>query len=140
VVWAGERSQDPVTVPEIGSTVDIANASYSNDIGAVELVGTWTDPEFDPSLDTFYYARALEIPTPCWTTIQAEELGVAPPEVVAVTVQERAWSSSIWSTRAAEARRLYRHHGRRAARAGRDPAHHRRADAAARRPLHLAGC
>ena len=106
VVWAGERSPDPATgkVPEIGSTVDIANATYTNDIGSVELVGTWTDPEFDPSLDAFYYARALEIPTPRWTTIQAKELGVAPPQMVAATVQERAWSSPIWYTPAAEAR------------------------------------
>jgi hypothetical protein len=106
VVWAGERSPDPVTgkVPEIGSTVDIANATYTNDIGSVELVGTWTDPEFDPSLDAFYYARALEIPTPRWTTIQAKELGVAPPQIVAATVQERAWSSPIWYTPPAEAR------------------------------------
>ena len=106
VVWAGERSPDPATgkAPEIGSTVDIANATYTNDIGSVELVGTWTDPEFDPSLDAFYYARALEIPTPRWTTIQAKELGVAPPQMVGATVQERAWSSPIWYTPAAEAR------------------------------------
>ena len=35
----------------------------------------WTDPEFDPSVHAFYYARVLEIPTPRWTTIQAAELG-----------------------------------------------------------------
>jgi hypothetical protein len=106
VVWAGDRSPDAATgkVPEIGSTVDIANASYTNDIGSVELIGTWTDPEFDPSLDAFYYARALEIPTPRWTTIQAKELGVAPPQIVPATVQERAWSSPIWYTPTAEAR------------------------------------
>lgn len=106
VVWAGDREPDPVTgkVPAIGSTVDIANASYTNDIGTVELLGTWTDSDFDPSLDAFYYARALEIPTPRWTTIQAKELGIAPPEMVASTVQERAWSSPIWYTPAAEAR------------------------------------
>ena len=65
----------------------------------------WTDPEFDPSLHAFYYARVLEIPTPRWTTIQAKELGVAPPDVVATTVQERAWTSPIWYTPSAEARK-----------------------------------
>ena len=65
----------------------------------------WTDPEFDPSLHAFYYARVLEIPTPRWTTIQAAKLGVAPPDVVPATVQERAWSSPIWYTPDAEARK-----------------------------------
>lgn len=105
-VWAGNRAPDPVTgkVPPIGSTVDIPDASYANTIGAVELKGTWTDPDFNPADDAFYYARAIAIPTPRWTTIQAKELGVPPPEVVPATVQERAWSSPIWYTPAAEQR------------------------------------
>jgi hypothetical protein len=107
IVWAGNRKPDAITgeVPPIGSTVDIAKASYTNTIGAVELETTWTDPDFDPALDAFYYARVLEIPTPRWTTIQAKELGIAPPEVVPATVQERAWSSPIWYTPTADARR-----------------------------------
>jgi hypothetical protein len=107
VVWAGDRKPDKWTgvVPPIGSTVDIENATYTNSIGAVELKTVWTDPEFDPSLDAFYYARVLEIPTPRWTTIQAKQLGIAPPDVVSPTLQERAWSSPIWYTPSAEARR-----------------------------------
>ena len=79
VVWAGDRKPDKWTgvVPPIGSTVDVENATYANTIGAVELKTVWTDPEFDPSLHAFYYARVLEIPTPRWTTIQAKQLGVA---------------------------------------------------------------
>ena len=94
VAWAGNRKPEAFTgkVPPIGSTVDIANATYTNDIGAVELKTVWTDPEFDPSLDAFYYARVLEIPTPRWTTLQAKELGIAPPDIVPAIVQERAWS------------------------------------------------
>ena len=65
----------------------------------------WTDPEFDPSLHAFYYARVLEIPTPRWTTIQAKQLGIAPPDVVPPTLQERAWSSPIWYTPGADARK-----------------------------------
>jgi hypothetical protein len=98
VAWAGDRKPDQWTgvVPPIGSTVDVAKATYTNTIGAVELAAVWTDPDFDPSLHAFYYARALEIPTPRWTTIQAAKLSIAPPEVVAATLQERAWSSPIW--------------------------------------------
>ena len=100
VAWSGDRKADKWTgkVPAVGSTVDIDNATYTNTIGAVELKTVWTDPEFDPTLNAFYYVRVLEIPTPRWTTIQAKELGIAPPDVVPATVQERAWSSPIWYT------------------------------------------
>ena len=107
VAWAGDRKPNKWTgiVPPIGSTVDIDNATYTNTIGSVELKAVWTDPEFDPSLHAFYYARVLEIPTPRWTTIQARELHIAPPDVVSPTIQERAWTSPIWYTPSAEARR-----------------------------------
>jgi len=106
VAWAGNRKPDPVTgkVPAIGSTVDIAKATYKNSIGAAELRGVWADPEFDPSLNAFYYPRVLEIPTPRWTTIQAKNLGINPPDIVAATVQERAWASPIWYTPSEQAR------------------------------------
>jgi hypothetical protein len=65
----------------------------------------WTDPEFDPAVDAFYYARVLEIPTPRWTTLQAKELNIAPPDVVPPTLQERAWTSPIWYTPTADARK-----------------------------------
>ena len=107
VAWSGDRKPNKWTgvVPSVGNSVDVENATYTNTIGAVELKTVWTDPEFDPSLHAFYYARVLEIPTPRWTTIQAKKLGMAPPEVVAATIQERAWGSPIWYTPSAEARR-----------------------------------
>ena len=107
VAWSGDRKPDRWTgrVPPVQSTVDIDKATYTNSVGAVELKTVWTDPEFDPSLHAFYYARVLEIPTPRWTTIQAKQLGIAPPDVVPPVVQERAWASPIWYAPTDEARK-----------------------------------
>src|SRR5208337_4908749 len=107
VVWSGDRKPDKWTgrVPAIKSTVDIEKATYTNDVGSTELKTVWIDPEFDASLHAFYYARALEIPTPRWTLIQAVKAGLTPPDVVPLTGQERAWSSPIWYTPSAEARK-----------------------------------
>ena len=108
VAWAGDREPDKWTgiVPPVGNTVDIAKGTYTNSIGAVELKTVWTDPEFDASVHAFYYARVLEIPTPRWTTFQAAKLGIAPPDVVHPSQQERAWSSPIWYTPTVEARKI----------------------------------
>jgi len=107
VVWSGDRKPDKWTgrIATVKSTVDIDKATYTNTVGSVELKTVWTDPDFDPSLHAFYYARVLEIPTPRWSTIQAKQIGVAPPDVVPATVEERAWSSPIWYTPSAEARK-----------------------------------
>jgi hypothetical protein len=107
VAWSGDRQPDKWTrrVPAIQSTVDIEKATYTNSVGSVELKGVWTDPEFDASLHAFYYVRVLEIPTPRWTLIQAVKSGLPPPDVVPLTGQERAWTSPIWYTPSAEARK-----------------------------------
>jgi len=107
VTWSGDRQPDKWTrrVPAIQSTVDIEKATYTNSVGSVELKGVWTDPEFDASLHAFYYLRVLEIPTPRWTLIQAVKSGLPPPDVVPLTGQERAWTSPIWYTPSAEARK-----------------------------------
>jgi hypothetical protein len=107
VVWSGDRKPDKWTgkVPAIQSTVDLDKATYTNSVGSAELKTTWTDPDFDPGLHAFYYARVLEIPTPRWTLIQAVKAGLAPPDVVPLTGQERAWTSPIWYTPSAEARK-----------------------------------
>ena len=65
-------------LPPVGNTLNLSTATYQNTIGATGLKAVWTDPDFDPSLQTFYYARVLEIPTPRWSTIQARKLGMAP--------------------------------------------------------------
>ena len=92
-------------LPPVGTTVDIKNASYTNNIGAVELKTVWADPDFDASQFAFYYVRVLQIPTPRWTTYDAKKLGVPPPSNVPATVQDRAWTSPIWYSPSDEARK-----------------------------------
>jgi hypothetical protein len=98
VVWSGERKPDAATgkVPAVGSTVDVANASWTNTIGAPELIAVWKDPDFDASQPAFYYGRVLEIPTPRWTAYDAKRFGVKPLEGTTMTLQERAYTSPIW--------------------------------------------
>lgn len=99
VVWSGDRKPGPDgKVPAVGNTVDVKTARYTNSIGAADLATVWTDPEFDPRLRAFYYARVLEIPTPRWSTYDAAKLGVPIPGGLVATIQERAWTSPIWYT------------------------------------------
>ena len=99
VVWSGERvAGADGKVPAVGNTVDIEAATYSNSIGAPFLQAFWSDPGFDPAERAFYYVRVLEIPTPRWTTIDHKVFGVALPDDVPPTIQERAYTSPIWYT------------------------------------------
>jgi hypothetical protein len=100
VVWSGDRQPGADgKVPPVGITVDVENATWTNTIGAPELIAVWQDPDFDPALKAFYYARVIEIPTPRWTAYDAayfEEADFAPE--VPMTLQERAYTSPIWYT------------------------------------------
>jgi hypothetical protein len=97
VVWSGDRKPgEDGKVPPVGNTVDVANATWTNTIGAPEFIATWTDPDFDPELSAFYYARVLEIPTPRWTAYEAKRFGITMSDNVPMTTQERAYTSPIW--------------------------------------------
>ncbi|MEH6910081.1 MAG: DUF3604 domain-containing protein [Oceanicoccus sp.] len=96
---ADKRKLDPKgNIPPVGNTVDIKTATWTNTIGEAELITAWADPDFDPNVKAFYYARVLEIPTPRWTTYDAvrfaEEIVAGAP----VSLQERAYTSPIWYT------------------------------------------
>ena len=96
-VWSGDRKPDAKgKLPSVGTTVDVENATWTNTIGASELIGVWNDPEFDAKLRAFYYLRVIEIPTPRWTAYDSKRFGVKPLDGTALIHTERAYTSPIW--------------------------------------------
>jgi hypothetical protein len=97
----GRRVKRDGSVDPVGSTVDVADASYTNTIGDAQLMAFWQDPDFNPEERAFYYVRVLEIPTPRWTAYDAKYFGIDPadiPDEVRMVQQERAYTSPIWYT------------------------------------------
>lgn len=82
----------------VGNTVNVAQASYTNTIGAPLLLAHWKDPAFDRKQQAFYYVRVLEIPTPRWPAYDAKIFGVKIPKDIVMQHQERAYTSAIWYT------------------------------------------
>ncbi|CAN7404132.1 DUF3604 domain-containing protein [Phenylobacterium sp. LjRoot219] len=100
VVWSPGRTRDPKSgrVAPVRDSVDRKTGAYDKAAGAPTLSGVWRDPEFDPARPAVYYARAIEIPTPRWSTLLAIRRGVPVSSQIPATLQERAISSPIWYT------------------------------------------
>jgi hypothetical protein len=97
VVWSGDRKPGADgKLPPVGNTVNVEKATWTNTIGAPELIGVWTDPSFDSAQPAFYYVRVIEIPTPRWTAYEALRFNVKMTPDVPMTTQERAYTSPIW--------------------------------------------
>ena len=100
-VWSGRNGRKPGAdgkLPPVGNTVDLKTATWTNTIGASGLITVWKDPDFDPSLKAFYYARVLEIPTPRWTLYDSVKFDVKMDPNVPMVEQQRAYTSPIWYT------------------------------------------
>ena len=100
VALSGGRKADPASgrIPPVGNSIDPSTLEVRNTIGAAQLSAVWTDPDFDPAQNAFYYVRAIEIPTPRWSAFDARALGIEHPADLPATIQERAFSSPIWYT------------------------------------------
>jgi hypothetical protein len=82
----------------VGNTVDVANATYTNTIGAATLSAYWKDPSFDAKQRAFYYVRVIQIPSPRWTAYDQKRFGIKMDKQVPMTVTDRAYTSPIWYT------------------------------------------
>ncbi len=78
--------------------MDVANATYTNTIGAATLSAYWKDPAFDATQRAFYYVRVIQIPSPRWTAYDQKRYGIKMPDYVPMTVTDRAYTSPIWYT------------------------------------------
>lgn len=84
------------------ATVDLGTCEPSGG-GSETLCGVWEDPDFSPSERAFYYARVVEDPSCRWSWYQclslpeAERPDTCSDPDVPQTIQERAWSSPIWT-------------------------------------------
>jgi hypothetical protein len=92
-IGADGRCKTPV-----GTTVDAANATYTNTIGATTLSAYWQDPTFDSSEQAFYYVRVIQIPSPRWTAYDQKRYGTKMPDYVPMSVTDRAYTSPVWYT------------------------------------------
>lgn len=93
-----------IDVIEAGSSGALDEATCEASGGDAQLCTVWEDPDWDPDKPTFYYARALEVPTCRWSTRECAAFADAdrPPRCDSGTVEEhvqqRSWGSPIWTS------------------------------------------
>jgi hypothetical protein len=89
--------------------VDLASCEAQG-AGHARLCAVWSDPDFDPRVPAFWYARVLENPSCRWSqhVCAAARVDCGNPDTIGPglagccdplhrpTVQERAWTSPIW--------------------------------------------
>jgi hypothetical protein len=93
------------------AAVDI-NSCETSGSGHQQLCSVWTDENFDPAAQAFYYTRVLENPSCRWSQRICADSGVRCEDPASIpqgmenccaadhqkVIQERAWSSPIWYT------------------------------------------
>tara|TARA_R110002124_G_scaffold32999_10_gene110039 strand:+ start:9712 stop:11583 length:1872 start_codon:yes stop_codon:yes gene_type:complete len=97
VAWSDDRQLQPDgSLPAVGNTVNLETGAVDNSIGSAQLSAAWSDPEFNPGQAAFYYVRVLQIPTARHSLLDAIALGMEHANGQPDTIQERAYTSSIW--------------------------------------------
>ena len=108
---AQEQVYEVAGDPDNGADVDTKTCKPRGQ-GFEKLCQVWTDPDFNPLVPAFYYARVVENPSCRWSTWRCNAQGVVCSDPATVTrelsaccdpdvptsIQERAWTSPIWYT------------------------------------------
>ena len=71
------------------------NATWTNTIGASELITVWKDPEFDAKQRAFYYVQRHRNPNPALDRVRRERIRSEAAPGTRMTVTERAYTSPI---------------------------------------------
>jgi hypothetical protein len=96
-VASGNRLQADGSVTPIDAPINLETGEFNTTKGDPELSGVWTDPDFDPAQQAFYYVRVLQLPTARWNLYdELRNPGVKFPEGTKKQIVERAWASPIW--------------------------------------------
>jgi hypothetical protein len=97
IAWSDDRALSADgKLPPVENTVDMSTGEVDNRVGAETLSAVWTDPDFDAAQSAFYYLRVLQIPTARHSLLDAIAMGMDSAEGHPDTIQERAYTSSIW--------------------------------------------
>ncbi len=104
--WVGPEGELRYDVFEAGSsggeaTVDLDTCEPAGE-GADDLCVRWQDPDFDPDVPAFYYARVVENPScrwswrECLTLPEDDRPNGCRSSRFAKVINELAWTSPIW--------------------------------------------
>ncbi len=96
VAASGKRLKSDGTVKPIDAPINLKTGEFNTKKGDPELMTVWTDPNWDPKQEAFYYVRVLQLPTARWNLYDELRSGVKYPDSVKKQIVERAWASPIW--------------------------------------------
>lgn len=96
IVASGNRMRADGSVEPIDAPINLETGQFNTEKGSPQLMAVWTDPDFDPAQEAYYYVRVLQLPTARWTLYDEIREGVTYADDVKRQIVERAWGSPIW--------------------------------------------
>ena len=99
VAWGGDRKPGADgKLPPVGNTVDVANATWTNTIGAPELIAVWKRSGLQCRGAGVLLRPGHRDPDAALDGLRREALRRDPAPGYPMTITERAYTSPIWYT------------------------------------------